>query len=198
MDQSKKTMQISLEQALHANEQRYQAKQEKRMKEIKQCLEPVRELITEQLGDNPSFRQVEGLQVIDKDEQQRMKKLAVIGSACDMPDYELLDELRRNESKQSLETIKTIGTKGGMYKHLSQERLVRAYKSLEISSDSSINVEKMMARDASLDSLGDRYKRRLNIDQKTLTRDQSIDQIRTKCDQADLVRRLNKMINLEN
>lgn len=113
-----------------------------------------------------------------------------------MPDYELLEELQRNESKQSLGTVNTIKNKSPEYKHLSKDMLLGAYKSLEISSDSSIGIDKYI-EDDSFNAIDKRYKKRLNIDQAALTRDESITQIKTHCDKDQLVKLLNKMINME-
>jgi hypothetical protein len=64
----------------------------------------------------------------------------------------LIKKLEYTESKQNFATIEAINhTKNGIYRHLSKEKLVECYNSLELESSSDDDIDKMInARDGSV------------------------------------------------
>lgn len=112
-----------------------------------------------------------------------------------------MQQLQRDESKQSFDTIPKIKVKDGNYKYLDKEMLVECYKSLEIESSSSDEIERMILAPEDPDiSLEERLEQRTKLEREKVSPEKlkyNHRVIKEKCNAKELDKLLQEMLETE-
>ena len=107
-------------------------------------------------------------------------------------DSERMDDIMRNESRQSLDTIHTIKNKGNS--KLSQHKLIKAIRNLEMIDDTDSEIS-IAQSDASIYEPLEKRLQKVYSEKRLNPLDQEV--LLNKCPAIEIEKQLQKMINME-